>query len=387
MDIFTTPLGNRWPAEWADPFIDEISLTYTDMDTIQEDADLAMLGGGALSLVGDTFTWSAPFYVYSSRAGTFVTIPANSVTLVDGNSIYFVPTARPLVTETKTLQAGNVPHGAIWCGTRSGSSVVLRSLGAHNDDTLWTQAGAVLQPKNANNTLAISSNDASNPVIALTSTTTSPGALSITVPGSGYGVLIDATGGSATGLQVKKAGSELFTVNDGGNANIKGVVPDSSEFGVYGDAVSPDSFKLLGGSSGQLSLDAEISDAVIVSGGNWSVTANGSEIYLGATGGELKVVDSFHAGAAPAWTQGYLTLSDASSEWDLYKSNFGEVSLLAAVNAAYATSGGIPTYSQTTEPTLPSDGDLGVWIDTDASNQTWLVYRRGTGDQVKVEMT
>ncbi len=39
------------------------------------------------------------------------------------------------------------------------------------------------------------------------------------------------------------------------------------------------------------------------------------------------------------------------------------------------------------EPTLSSDGDMTIWINTSDSSRTYLVYRRGVGDQVKVELT
>ncbi len=44
-------------------------------------------------------------------------------------------------------------------------------------------------------------------------------------------------------------------------------------------------------------------------------------------------------------------------------------------------------YSQTSEPTLDADGANAWWIDTDDSNRVYLVFRRGSGDQVKVELT
>lgn len=43
----------------------------------------------------------------------------------------------------------------------------------------------------------------------------------------------------------------------------------------------------------------------------------------------------------------------------------------------------IKTYEQTSEPTLSRDGSFGFWKDTDDSDKIYLVYRRGTGDQVK----
>jgi len=47
----------------------------------------------------------------------------------------------------------------------------------------------------------------------------------------------------------------------------------------------------------------------------------------------------------------------------------------------------IKVYSQDAEPTLDADSKLAMWIDTNDLDRVYLVYRRGTGDQVKVELT
>lgn len=46
----------------------------------------------------------------------------------------------------------------------------------------------------------------------------------------------------------------------------------------------------------------------------------------------------------------------------------------------------INVYQQTTEPTINTDKHMAIWEDTDDSNRVYLVYRRGTGDQVKIEL-
>jgi len=47
----------------------------------------------------------------------------------------------------------------------------------------------------------------------------------------------------------------------------------------------------------------------------------------------------------------------------------------------------IKTYTQAAEPTLSADNKAAIWIDSDDSNRVYLVFRRGIGDQVKVELT
>lgn len=47
----------------------------------------------------------------------------------------------------------------------------------------------------------------------------------------------------------------------------------------------------------------------------------------------------------------------------------------------------IQTHTQTTEPVLDANGKMCFWIDSDGDNKVYLVYRRGEGDHVKVELT
>jgi hypothetical protein len=46
----------------------------------------------------------------------------------------------------------------------------------------------------------------------------------------------------------------------------------------------------------------------------------------------------------------------------------------------------IKVFSQAAEPNLTGNNHLAIWIDTDNSNAVYLVFRRGSGDQVAVEL-
>lgn len=46
----------------------------------------------------------------------------------------------------------------------------------------------------------------------------------------------------------------------------------------------------------------------------------------------------------------------------------------------------IKLYSQNSEPILTENNNLAIWIDTDDNNRVYLLYRRGIGDQVAVEL-
>ena len=47
----------------------------------------------------------------------------------------------------------------------------------------------------------------------------------------------------------------------------------------------------------------------------------------------------------------------------------------------------IKVYDQDDEPTLDTDHKAAIWIDSNDSDRVYLVFRRGTGDQVKTELT
>jgi len=46
-----------------------------------------------------------------------------------------------------------------------------------------------------------------------------------------------------------------------------------------------------------------------------------------------------------------------------------------------------PSTSNATEPSLSYNGEVRIWTDTDDSNRVYLVYRRSSGDQIKIELT
>jgi len=62
-----------------------------------------------------------------------------------------------------------------------------------------------------------------------------------------------------------------------------------------------------------------------------------------------------------------------------------------ALSDAYVNDGSqdlvLKAYEQDDEPTLDTDNKAAIWIDTNDSNRVYLVFRRGSGDQVKVELT
>jgi len=47
----------------------------------------------------------------------------------------------------------------------------------------------------------------------------------------------------------------------------------------------------------------------------------------------------------------------------------------------------IKVYSQNEEPTLGANNRMAIWVDTNDSNRVYLLFKRGTGDQVLVELS
>jgi hypothetical protein len=77
---------------------------------------------------------------------------------------------------------------------------------------------------------------------------------------------------------------------------------------------------------------------------------------LGA--GELYLDDGNQTGSTWAQTSG-IKLSDTTAEWDAFEANFGEVSLLAAINASYAKDRAAKVYSNVTVTTV-SDSNVSL---------------------------
>jgi len=79
--------------------------------------------------------------------------------------------------------------------------------------------------------------------------------------------------------------------------------------------------------------------------------------------------------------------NETTEEWEY--TNDG--STYYTLSGAYRNDGSqdivLKVYEQTSEPALSADYQAAIWIDTDDSNRVYLIFRRGSGDQVKVELT
>jgi hypothetical protein len=105
------------------------------------------------------------------------------------------------------------------------------------------------------------------------------------------------------------------------------------------------------------------------------VATGGQQINIGVTAGtissdtaedlrilgtaELYLDDGNQTGSTWAQTSG-IKLSDTTAEWDLFETNFGEVSLLSAINQAYASSNITKTYANVTSTTTADTNVGGV---------------------------
>lgn len=97
------------------------------------------------------------------------------------------------------------------------------------------------------------------------------------------------------------------------------------------------------------------------------------DLFLQTSNGDMVLSDQFKAGSTYA---GELHLSNSSAEWSLFETNFGEVSILNAINQAYASTGGVSL-----DAAYNNFGAAAavVVIDQAQSQTTELIWQLGDG--------
>ena len=149
--------------------------------------------------------------------------------------------------------------------------------------------------------------------------------------------LFQVVEGSAGGTSQIVVGGDVdtFDVNAAVNDFLQGVTVDSG-----GTALN------LGVTAGQIDSAGALT---LASGGAGDLTLNGAS-------GDLIFSDQNYAGSSYDTP---FNLSDSSAEWDLFETNFGEVSLLNAINQAYAHGArGTKVYASVTA-NVSADADVG----------------------------
>ncbi len=114
-----------------------------------------------------------------------------------------------------------------------------------------------------------------------------------------------------------------------------------------------------------------------------NIGANAPVVTIGASsaGAAVRLVDANRTGST--WSQGYVPLSDTQADWNTFETNFGEVSLMNALNQA-AASGSNPTLddaynNDSGERTITiDDGDIS-W-DLSGTNSMLVDLSAATGD-------
>lgn len=137
----------------------------------------------------------------------------------------------------------------------------------------------------------------------------------------------------------------------------------NKDFGIVaGTVVEGDDAVILGGRAGGQTVNGgtNASDDLVLSS-----TSN-------ATKGRVKSLDEFSAEGNKI-----VNVADPTAPQEAATKNYVDGQLAHA----------LPAYRQAAEPTLAADDDSAFWVDTDDANRVYLVFRRGTGDQVKVELT
>ncbi len=148
----------------------------------------------------------------------------------------------------------------------------------------------------------------------------------------------------------------LFQVVEGsaGGTSQVNIGADVDEFDV--DAAVVDFAEGITVDSGGTALDiGATSPGVITSAGLLTLATTGADLTLDADG-DLIFEDANYAGSTYDTP---LNLSDSSAEWDLFETNFGEVSLLNALNQAYSHGArGTKAYASVTA-NISADTDVG----------------------------
>jgi hypothetical protein len=110
----------------------------------------------------------------------------------------------------------------------------------------------------------------------------------------------------------------------------------------------------IGVSAGQIATTG--SDDLEVHGAGKLTLSAANQVELSA-GAAIHMADGFIGSST--WTATQMELASASSEWSTFKYNFGEVSLLAAINAAYSADVRSKTYAVVTTD-VPADSDVSL---------------------------
>ncbi len=162
----------------------------------------------------------------------------------------------------------------------------------------------------------------------------------------------------------------LFQIVEGsaGGTSQVNIGSDVDEFDI--DAAVVDFLQGITVDSGGTAIDIGVGTA-------GQISASGLVLYNSGASADLKLdsareilFDDANQDAS-TWTATELKLSDTAAEWDTYKSNFGEVSLINAINQAYTATGvrrrvfavvSVATINADTDVSGPSDDNN---IDTD----------------------
>ena len=130
------PFPNVNTDPWYEAFFDMIEAQDATAYASREDRQFVIMGGGTVTFVKvtDTLSWSAEFEITSGPSGYLWTIPAGSVTVLDGQVVY-LPLVRAPITNTAVVPtaASRVPS--------DDTSVIM---GVRMDDRIYFRNGACI---------------------------------------------------------------------------------------------------------------------------------------------------------------------------------------------------------------------------------------------------
>lgn len=205
--------------------------------------------------------------------------------------------------------------------------------------------------------------------------TNNPNALDITKEGSGYSIFLSSSGSQAQSIWSDKA------ITIGGSASPDGVNLHST---VTGGTASIEILANSTDSGAEVSLGSlgsgDLATVAISSSGTSNIAPCYVSIDATNAGSDIAYVILGHDNTdeirfnntdlnGSTWTQQYAVVSDTSTEWNTYKSNFGEVSIVNAINQAYSAGGAsvlddlsdVSTAGATEDQVLAYNSSSGTW--------------------------
>lgn len=292
-------------------------------------------GSGAVASGLSGLTVGSVYYLDTSPGGITTTVPASDIYILG----VAISTSQILVgTVPKDLVGGGGGASSLQDAYDNGATITTAS----STDLAFTLSSGGFKV-NGSGTVDIGATGTD-----VTSFNVGAGSVDVQATGA---VTIDSSGGAIS--IGSDADAQPINVGTGAAARkvTVGNVTGATEVEVNTGTVGFDVNAL-----GPITLDGVGGSNLTTSSGNLTLATTTSGTVAVSSAGNLTFVDQYRASST---FSGAISFSAASSEWDSFELNFGEVSLLAAINSAKSgptggTSGQVLTSNGAGAPTFQS---------------------------------